>query len=90
MTIQELFEQLRELTPSERQEIRKLLDMLDAHPSESGTWSDEELAEALKVTPQTGAEIADSDSVGAWAHHDIEDGAAWVNQQREKRRRNRQ
>ncbi len=85
MTVQELFEQLRELTPKERQEVCKVLDALDDPLPEE--WTEETLAHALDVTPLTGAEIAESEAVGAWAHYDIK-GAEWVNEQRAERRRN--
>ncbi len=88
MTVQELFEQLRELTPKERQEVRKLLDALD--DPLPGEWTEEALAHALHVTPLTGAEIAESEAVGAWAHYGIKDGAEWANEQRAKRRGNHQ
>jgi hypothetical protein len=56
-----------------------------ATPDES--FSEEELAELLHVEPLPPAEIVAAGLLGTWADLGIEDGAAWVNEQ--KRQQNR-
>ena len=48
--------------------------------------TDDEIAEMMRPQPKTGAEIAQSDAIGAWAHRGIKDGVDWVQEQRHKRR----
>jgi hypothetical protein len=48
------------------------------------TWTSEELDEALKVTPMTGAEIVRAGLTGGWSG--ISDGAEWVEEKRMQRR----
>ena len=76
MTISEILEQARALTPQERKElVKRLIDMLDAPP--------------LTHTPKTGAEIVallealDASVELVDAH--IEDPVEWVKAQRHKR-----
>jgi hypothetical protein len=47
-------------------------------------WSPQEIAEALKIEPLTGAEIIAAGLAGGW--EGIEDGAEWVDRRRRERR----
>jgi hypothetical protein len=49
----------------------------------------EELAELTKVEPLPPAEVVALGLLGTWADMGIEDGAEWVNQQKQKRRERR-
>ena len=49
-------------------------------------WSAEELARALQTDPLPGSEIVKAGLVGGWADQGITDSAAWVEEQRRKRR----
>ncbi|HEX9943289.1 MAG TPA: hypothetical protein VGG03_14810 [Thermoanaerobaculia bacterium] len=49
-------------------------------------WTEEDLKRALKIEPLTGAEIVEAGLVGGWADEGITDSAAWVEEQRRKRR----
>lgn len=55
------------------------------HTDDEPALTPDEIGRLLKQGPKTGAEIAASDAVGGWAHLDIADGAAWVNEQKRKR-----
>ncbi len=67
-------------------EIEVKLPVIGAEiPWEDRPWTEEELEELLHPDPKTGAEIAKSTSIGAWAHLGIEDGVGWVQEQRRKR-----
>ena|SRR5258708_4026795 len=46
-------------------------------PWELQPWTEEELKDMLKFEPASGAEIAASDSFGAWADENITDSQAW-------------
>ena len=46
----------------------------------------EEIDKALKVEPMTGTEIVASGLLGGWKDEEIMDSAAWVEEQRRKRR----
>jgi hypothetical protein len=50
------------------------------------SWTSEEINSALKVEPMTGAEIVASGLLGGWEDEGITDSAAWVEEQRRKRR----
>ncbi len=50
------------------------------------SWTAEEITKALKVEPMTGAEIVASGLVGGWEDEGITDSAAWMEEQRRKRR----
>lgn len=52
-------------------------------------WSSEELDQALRTEPMTGAEIIAAGLVGGWKEEGITDGAAWVEEQRRRRRERR-
>ncbi|HEY7215877.1 MAG TPA: hypothetical protein VIC28_14715 [Thermoanaerobaculia bacterium] len=54
-------------------------------PPETG-WTSDELEHALKIEPLTGAEIVEAGLIGGWADQGITDSAAWVEEQRRKRR----
>lgn len=54
-------------------------------PTEFG-WTPEEIDKALKVEPMTGAEIVEAGLLGGWEDEGITDSAAWVEEQRRKRR----
>lgn len=51
---------------------------------EDAPFTDEEIEELIQPRPKTGAEIAASDVIGAWADLGIEDSVEWVQKQREK------
>jgi hypothetical protein len=50
-------------------------------------WTSEELAEALKIQPLTGAEMVAAGLTGGWEVN--ESGAEWVERQRRERREQR-
>ena len=52
-------------------------------------WSSQELAEALRIEPLTGAEMIAAGLTGGWEGAGIEDGAEWVDRQRRGRRERR-
>ncbi len=52
-------------------------------------WTPEELDEALKVVPMTGAEIVAAGLTGGWKDKGITDAAEWVEEQRRRRRERR-
>ena len=52
-------------------------------------WSSEELDQALRTEPMTGAEIVAAGLVGGWEDEGFADGAAWVEEQRRRRRERR-
>lgn len=61
-------------------------------PNPAETWTEAELAELLTPKPPlTGKEIVEkhlaSGVIGSWADEGITDGAEWVNQQKEQRKR---
>lgn len=60
-------------------------DQSDVAPA----WTAEELQALLTPEPKSGAEIAQSDSIGAWEHLGIEDSVEWVAELRRARRDNR-
>jgi hypothetical protein len=49
----------------------------------------EALTRSLQIEPLTGAEIVAAGLTGGWAEEGITDGAAWVEEQRRKRRERR-
>jgi hypothetical protein len=50
---------------------------------------DDEIRELLRHEPMTGAEIVAAGLTGGWKDLSISDGAAWVEEQRRKRREKR-
>jgi hypothetical protein len=50
-------------------------------------WTAEEIADALKVQPMTGAEIVAAGLTGGWKAEVGESGAEWVERTRRERRR---
>ena len=61
-------------------------------PWELRPWTEEELAELMRVEPKTGAEIVAEIEVGligdGWSHVKVS-GAEWVEEQRRKRKERR-
>jgi hypothetical protein len=58
-----------------------------AIPREQRPWTDEELAELMRVEPKTGAEIVEwLQKEGGWEDKGITSGAEWVEELRRKRR----
>lgn len=53
------------------------------HPEE---WTIEEIYQLMQPEPMTGAEIVASGLTGGWKDDNITDGAAWVREQRRKRK----
>jgi hypothetical protein len=86
MTVTELYKQAQSLSPEERVELANLL--IDSVEPLSD-WTDEELAELLKIEPMTGAEIVASGIVGAWENQGLPDGGVWREQQQKKRKERR-
>lgn len=96
MQIEEIIELALQLSPVEQ---AHLIERLEAAMSQSAVseqdnddeapWTREELAEMMKVTPKTGAEIVASGVLGGWANKGITDGAEWVNEQKRKRKERR-
>lgn len=60
-------------------------DQSDVEPA----WTAHELQALLTPEPKSGAEIAESDAIGAWEHMEISDSVEWVAQLRRVRRDNR-
>lgn len=85
MTIIELYQQARDLTPVERKQLIQLLQSMDDEMVSVDTWTEAELEELMKIEPLTGAEIVAAGLTGTWENQGIEDGLEWVNQQRQKR-----
>ncbi|HVR96960.1 MAG TPA: hypothetical protein VMW27_10115 [Thermoanaerobaculia bacterium] len=54
-------------------------------PIEEG-WTPEEVDEALRIIPMTGAEIVEAGLLGGWSEEGITDSEEWVEQQRSKSR----
>ena len=50
------------------------------------SWMPDELDQALKVIPLTGAEIVRGGFTGEWSDQGISDGEDWVREQRQRRR----
>jgi hypothetical protein len=57
--------------------------------SPTAGWSAQELAEALKIEPLTGAEMIAAGLTGGWKADGIPDGAEWVERQRHGRHERR-
>lgn len=55
---------------------------------ESG-WTPKDLDEALRTVPMTGRQLVESGLLGGWEGEGIEDSAAWVEEQRRRRREQR-
>ncbi|MDQ7026756.1 MAG: hypothetical protein Q9P01_11005 [Anaerolineae bacterium] len=65
-------------------------DVLIEVPIKQEIWTDEEIEELMQSDPQSGAEIAAADEIGAWSDRGIEDSVAFVEEMRRKRRERRQ
>jgi len=87
MTVSEILEQAKALSPDEREQLIHELRVMQA---DSEGWTDEELDALLTIEPMTGAEIVAAGLTGGWKDLDIPDGARWVNEQRQKRRKRHQ
>jgi hypothetical protein len=79
MTVDEILEQVRTLTPQERETLAQQIQAMSAEEA----WTKTELDELLTPAPMTGREIVAAGLTGGWHDLNIEDGATWV----EKRRR---
>lgn len=84
MTVAELFEQAKNLSPEEQQQLAQML-----LAAQEPTWSDDELEALMTIEPMTGREIVEAGLTGGWQDLDISDGAAWVTEQCRKRRERR-
>jgi hypothetical protein len=75
--------------------VERLISLIESHkrdatPEEDAGWTDEELAELLKPKQAlTGKEMVEQGYIGGWEDMGIEDGAAWVNQQKALRKAKR-
>jgi hypothetical protein len=49
-------------------------------------WTDEQIRSLVQSEPMTGTEIVVTGLTGGWKDENIADGAAWVQDQRRKRR----
>lgn len=75
--------------------IERLMSLIESHEQATKSkddvmWTDEELSELL--TPKqtlTGKEMVEQGYVGGWEDMGIQDGAAWVNQQKALRKAKR-
>lgn len=94
MTVSEIIEQARALSNEERdmliQGLRALQEPTHDEAPPVPTWSDDELESMLTIRPSTGAEIIADGLTGVWKDQNISDGAAWVENVRQKRRKRRQ
>jgi hypothetical protein len=74
-------------------EVQVVIEMPveEEQPLDERPWTAEEIREMMRIEPKTGAEImARLEREGGWEDKGITDGAAWVEEQRRKRReRNR-
>jgi hypothetical protein len=86
MTVTELYKQAQSLSPEERVELATLL--IDSVEPLSD-WTEEELAELLKIEPMTGAEIVASGLMDSWTSNDLPDGGSWREEQQKKRKERR-
>lgn len=49
-------------------------------------WTEAEIRQMLVSHPKTGAEIAQSDAIGGWAHMGVTDSIAFIEERRRKRK----
>ena len=72
-------------------EVEMQVTVLDEPVNDDAPLTDEEIEGFLKSKPgKTGAEIAQSPEIGAWAHMGITDSVEWVNELKRKRRERHQ
>jgi hypothetical protein len=94
MTITEILEKAKTLTAEEREAlIQHLVAMRKPETVaqiSAEHWTQAELDELLTIEPMTGREIVAAGLTGGWRDLNIQDGAAWVEAQRRKRRERRQ
>lgn len=91
LSVDELVDHIRHLSNDERQTLlNAIITMLPPHSlpdtDVEPTMSAEEAAAYLAVEPLPPAEVAAKGVLGTWADMGIEDGAAWVNEQKAKRK----
>ena len=86
MTLNEILEQAKQLSPAERRELRAQLQAMDMDDND---WTEAELTELLTVEPMTGREIVAAGLTGGWRDLDVEDGATWVEKRRQAQRERR-
>lgn len=84
MTVDEIMEQVKALSPQERQDLSQRIQAIA-----SENWTEEELADLLTIEPMTGREIVEAGLTGGWRDMDIEDGAVWVEKRRQAQREQR-
>jgi endonuclease YncB( thermonuclease family) len=96
-TFEDVLEQALELEPDEQTRlVEQLMDAartvrpLPRTAADDSPDLDDELAELLRSEPMTGAEIVAAGLAGTWADLGIRDGAVWVNEQKQKRRKRNQ
>jgi len=87
--IQQLYNQIRALDPSEREELigyARLLDSETVPVTNEEPWNKAELAELLRHEPRSTKTLIEDGLIGAWADlPGIKDGAIWADDQRRKR-----
>lgn len=93
---EKVLNQALRLTPLERIEIIERLaasfQRQGAPDSRAGAgvpFSDEELAELMKVEPSSPEDVVAEGLLGTWHYLGINDGAMWVNAQKRERRERR-
>ncbi len=89
VTVDELIRMAIRLSPAEKARLLQrvaasISQDLSAVETGEESWTEEELAELMRVEPLTGAEIVAAGLLGGW--EDIQNGAEWVNEQKRKRR----
>lgn len=94
MEFQEIMDAVLRLPPTQQAHlveviVNTMVNDLAGDDSRHGleiTWTDDEIAALLQTqSPMTGAEIVAAGLLGTWADLGIQDGAAWVEEQRQKR-----
>lgn len=91
MTVDDILEQVKLLSPQDRRELAWRLLAMAAEPiTEEISWTDEEIESLLTVEPMTGQAIVEAGLTGGWRDLNIPDGALWVEARRRKRRERRQ
>jgi len=85
MTVDEIMEQVKALSPQDRETLAQRIQAMTADE----TWDEAELDALLTVDPMTGREIVAAGLTGGWRDMDIPDGAAWVEARRRTQRENR-
>jgi hypothetical protein len=81
-----IFETPKDLPPGD---VLITIEPLDARPSDSETFTEDELRDLLTFTPKSGAEVVAAGLTGGWEHKAISDPIEWVEEQRRKQRERR-